>query len=37
MQYLNQSDEARRESAPYSDIYLFQVSLNSVQWLLSYS
>ena len=35
MQYLNQSDETSRASAPYSDKYLLQVSRNSVKGLLS--
>ena len=30
MQYLNQSDETWHASVPYSDIYLFKVSWNSV-------
>ena len=31
MQYLNQCNETWRVSAPYSDIYLFEISWNSVQ------
>ena len=37
MNYQGQPDQTWRASAPYSDLYLVNVPLKSVQGLLSYS